>query len=215
MDMYKDYTKKRFTEDKNRTLVWQEISKHIQRYIKKEFNVLDLGSGYCDFINQIHARKKYALDKYINPKKYSFKEIITIFGDSSLMNKKIKINSLDVIFASNFFEHLTDQELEKYMNVIKNKLKINGLLIIIQPNYRLCPKTYFDDYTHVKAWDDTSLVQYLKGKKFLILKNKPRFLPFSLKSKLPKAKFLIWSYLRSPIKPFAKQMLIIAKNVAK
>jgi len=175
MDMYKDYTKKRFTEDKNRTLVWQEISKHIQRYIKKEFNVLDLGSGYCDFINQIHARKKYALDKYINPKKYSFKEIITIFGDSSLMNKKIKINSLDVIFASNFFEH----------------------------------------YTHVKAWDDTSLVQYLKGKKFLILKNKPRFLPFSLKSKLPKAKFLIWSYLRSPIKPFAKQMLIIAKNVAK
>ncbi len=213
--MYKNYTKIRFSEDKNREIVWKEIVKYIQKYIKKDYNILDLGSGYCNFINLVVANKKYALDKYINPKNYVSKGIIPLFGNFSLMNKKIDNDSLDVVFTSNFFEHLNENEFQKYIKAIKDKLKKEGILIIIQPNYRLCYKNYFDDYTHLTIWSDKSIKDYLKKEGFYIIKSKPKFLPFSLKSKLPKIRPLIWLYLRFPIKPLAKQMLIIAKNVEK
>lgn len=207
-----NYDKVRFIWDKNRKKVWIEIARYLQRYIKRDSSILDLGSGYCDFINFIKAGKKYALDKCIDPNKFSSEEVIKIFGDFSLIKSKIKDNSLDVVFASNFFEHLKEEELDKCICLIKNKLKNGGLLMIIQPNYKLCYKNYFDDYTHTKAWTHISLCDYLKKNNFLIRFIKPRFLPFSMKSKLPKTRLLIRLYLKSPIKPFASQMLIIAKN---
>lgn len=209
---YKDYQKTRFNFDKNRIIVWKEITKYLQKYICKDSAVLDLGSGYCDFINSITARKKYALDKYINPKIYAFQEVEGLFGDYSLMNKKIKDDSLDIVFASNFLEHLNQEDTEKCINMIYKKLKINGLFIIIQPNYKFSYKDYFDDYTHITTWSDIGLKDYLISKNFQICLCKPRFLPFSMKSKIPKNKLLIRIYLKSPVKPFAKQMLIITKK---
>lgn len=207
-----NYEKTRFVWDKNRRKVWIEIARYLQRYIKKDSNILDMGSGYCDFINFIKAKKKYALDKCIDPNKFASQEVITIFGDFSLIKDKIKDNSLDVVFASNFFEHLKEEELEKCINLLKKKMKEKGRLIIIQPNFRLCYKNYFDDYTHTKAWTDISLRDYLKSKNFAIHIVKPKFLPFSMKSMLPKIRFLVRLYLNCPIKPFASQMLIVCSN---
>ena len=39
----------------------------------------------------------------------------------------------------------------------------------------------------------------------------PRFLPFSLKSRLPKSPYLVRLYLRLPLRPLAKQMLVVAR----
>jgi ubiquinone/menaquinone biosynthesis C-methylase UbiE len=212
MISYENYEKKRFVWDKDRIIVWGEITKYLQKYIKKNSSILDLGSGYCDFINSISARKKYALDNYFNPKEYASREVTSILGDFSLMKKRFKNNSLDIVFASNFFEHLTEKKLERCINLIKKKLKETGILIVIQPNYRLCRKHYFEDYTHMKAWTEISFTRYLRNKGFSIKECIPGFIPFSMKSKLPKNKFLIRIYLRSPIKPFAAQMLIIARK---
>lgn len=213
--MYGYYKKTRFVFNRYRKAVWKEIAKYIQRYIPESSVILDLGSGYCDFINSISGAEKYALDKYINPEDYASEKVVKLFGDVRLMNKKIKNESLDVVFASNFLEHLNEKDLEEYIESVHKKLKKNGLLIIIQPNYRFCYKNYFDDYTHIREWSDISLRDYLKTKGFAILKCEPRFLPFSMKSKLPKNRILIRMYLKSPIKPFAKQMLIIAKKQPK
>jgi len=48
---------------------------------------------------------------------------------------------------------------------------------------------------------------------FDIIKIIPKFLPFSAESKVPKASFLIKLYLLSPWKPFAGQMLFVAKKI--
>ncbi|KKT25430.1 methyltransferase domain-containing protein [Candidatus Pacearchaeota archaeon] len=209
---YQNYSKVRFKFRRDRNIVWQEIVLYLSRFIKRDSTILDLGSGYCDFINLVNAKKKFALDKYIDPNKFASNEVIKIKGDYKNMSKKIENNSLDVIFASNFFEHLSDFDLENYVKIIKTKLKPLGLLILLQPNFKYAYKEYFDDYTHVKAWSDVSLPDFIKTKGFGILKVSPKFIPFSLKSRLPKNRFLIRMYLRSPIKPFGKQMLVIARK---
>ncbi len=209
---YKGYSKTRFNENTDRKIVWGEIARFVQRYIKPDSTVLELGSGYCDFINSIKARKKYALDKYIRPQNYALDNVETLFGDYRQAERRIKNNSLDVIFASNFLEHLERKELEKYIELAKNKLRKDGKLILLQPNYRLAYKEYFDDYTHVTAWSDTSLKDYLSAKGFNVTLCMPSFLPFSMKSSIPKHKLLVRAYLNSPIKPFAKQMLIVARK---
>jgi SAM-dependent methyltransferase len=210
---YHNYSKIRFKQNKSRDIVWQEIAKYLQKkFIPAISIILDLGSGYCDFINNIRAKKKYALDKFINPEKFASNETIPIFGDFNLADKIIEDCSLDIILASNFFEHLDEAELERYIKMILSKLKNGGKLIIIQPNYFLCYKNYFDDYTHIKAWSHISLPDFLKSRGFYIDLTKPRFLPFSIKSNLPKYKLLIRAYLNSPIKPFAGQMLVIARK---
>ncbi len=211
--MYESYEKTRFNFSRHRKIVWEEIARYLQKDIPQNSIILDLGSGYCDFINSISGAKKYALDKYIDPEDYALEKVIKLFGDVRLMNKKIKNESLDVVFASNFLEHLNEKNLEEYMTAIQKKLKKNGLFIIIQPNYRFCYKNYFDDYTHVREWSDISLKDYLKTMGFSILKCEAKFLPFSMKSKFPKNRVLVRMYLRSPVRPFAGQMLVIAKKI--
>lgn len=216
MANYNNYQSTRFKFNNKRRIAWQEISKYLQRYIPKDSTIVDLGSGYCDFINEIKAKNKIAVDAYINPKNYCNQDIKALFCDYKRLNKELKNDSVDIFFLSNFLEHLSLEQAIEYIKIIKNKLKASGKIIIMQPNYKYCFRSYFDDYTHIKAWSDESLRDFLKSNGFRITKLKPKFLPFSVKSKLPASKILIKLYLHSPLKPFGKQMLIIAelnKNV--
>jgi ubiquinone/menaquinone biosynthesis C-methylase UbiE len=117
-----------------------------------------------------------------------------------------------VVFASNFFEHLTSIDLDKTLIEIKRILKNNGRLIIIQPNYKYYKRNYFDDPTHKQIFTDISLAGYLERNGFVIEKREPRFMPATLKSRLPKTPFLVKIYLRSPVRPLACQFLIVARN---
>jgi len=210
--LYGNYDRTRFSYTLSRTLVWIEISRYLQKYINKKSKIVDLGSGYCDFINKIKGSKKYAFDKYIDPSKFISNEVEPIFGDFRLLDKKIKNGSIDVFFASNFFEHLNDVEMEKCISLIIKKLRIGGILIALQPNYKLCYSSYFDDFTHVKAWSHISLRDFLNSRGLRVIKEDQRFLPLSMKSRIPKHRLLVRLYLNMPFKPFAKQMLIIARK---
>lgn len=48
-----------------RSRVWRAICEYLQPLVPAEATVMDVGAGYCDFINQIRAREKYAVD--LNP----------------------------------------------------------------------------------------------------------------------------------------------------
>jgi SAM-dependent methyltransferase len=58
----KHYHETRFKFDVGRVKVWRAITEYLQPYVGLNKTVLDLGSGYGDFINLINAKKKYALD---------------------------------------------------------------------------------------------------------------------------------------------------------
>ena len=209
---YDNYTSTRFRFDPKRRMVWEEISKYLRKWINPEGFVIELGSGYCDWINCIKARRKIAIDKFINPKDFCRKSVEPIFGDLKEI-KKIENDSVDVFLASNFFEHLTLKECEECLRLVKEKLKIGGKIIIIQPNYRYAYKNYFDDYTHLSVWSHESLKDFINANGLRVIRIYPKFLPLTMKSKFPRTRFLIRSYLKSPIKPMAGQMLVIARKM--
>lgn len=209
---YRNYFKTRFTFDKKRDIVWKCITKYLQKYVNQNSRVLDVGAGYCTFINNIRAKEKHALDIFESLRSYADKDVRVHIRPSTGM-KGIKSGYFDVVFASNFFEHLKREEAYATLNEILRVLKKNGRLIIIQPNFKYAYRNYFDDYTHEMIYSDTSMCDMLKSFKLEIEKCIPRFLPHSIKSRWPKTRLLTTAYLLSPIKPFAKQMLIIARKV--
>jgi ubiquinone/menaquinone biosynthesis C-methylase UbiE len=121
-------------------------------------------------------------------------------------------SSLDIVFASNLFEHLPLTDLELTLREVWRVLKPGGKLLVIQPNFRYCYRDYFDDYTHVMIYTDRSLADVIAAAGLEPVRVLPRFMPFSMKSRLPAAPPLVWLYLRSPVKPFAGQMLIVARK---
>ncbi|MDP2762982.1 MAG: class I SAM-dependent methyltransferase [Enterobacteriaceae bacterium] len=207
-----NYFKSRFVYDPSRDYVWKAIADYLQKYISLNSKVLDLGAGYCNFINNIKARNKVAVDINKEVKKYANSDVkIYICSCSNL--KIFKDDSFDVVFASNLFEHLTKPELKKTIKEIKRVLKNKGLLLLIQPNFRYAHKEYFDDYTHQTVFSHTSLPDFLHTHGFVCKKVIPKFIPFSMKSRLKSFSFLIKPYLHLPYKPFAKQMLVVAENI--
>ena len=84
-------------------------------------------------------------------------------------------------------------------------------MVIVQPNYFYAYREYFDDYTHVAVYSHVSLADFVAANGFEIVETKPRFLPLTIKSRLPVWPILIRLYLAMPIKPMGKQMLVRAR----
>lgn len=213
--MEKDpYYESRFVFDPTRKTVWGEIVRHHSKFIPEDSTVLDLGAGYCDFINLVSAKRKIAADSSPELSRFAaegVEKINAVAWDLS----KLSDGSVDVIHASNLFEHFTDEELAKMMGEVKRVLKSGGKLILMQPNYRLAYKTYFDDPTHKKVFSDAALESFLVSHGMNIILKKPRFLPFSLRSRpslIPVHPLIIRAYINSPWKPFAGQMLFVAEK---
>jgi ubiquinone/menaquinone biosynthesis C-methylase UbiE len=204
-----NYYETRYTFDADRTKVWRAICQYLQKYIKNGDTVLELGCGYADFINQIRAKRKIAIDINISSKKHCNKDVEFILS-SVTSQLSIEEESINAVFASNLLEHLSIEEVKTLLLKIRNMLNYGGRLIIIQPNYKYSYKDYWDDYTHITPFTHISLTDLIGSSGFNIILTKKKFLPFTFKSIFPKSYLLTKIYLALPVKPFAKQMLIIA-----
>lgn len=210
------YKSGQYDPDPRRALVWGEIIRFLSPYIPQNSVVVDLGAGYCDFINQVSASKKYAVDPSPELSNFATKDVVKINSPASDL-LAISSNTVDVVHASNLLEHFDDQELEKVMREIKRVLKTGGKLILIQPNYKLQPEHYFDDHTHKKIFNDVSLESFLVENGFKIILKMSRFLPQEVKNSpsfIPRSilPLIIRAYLQSPFKPLAGQMLFVAEK---
>lgn len=203
-----NYYQSRFTYDPDRKKVWRAINEYLQRYIGFSDTILDLGTGYGDFINGVKAKKKYALDIGSNVKDYINKEVTFIQGPSHDLNA-VPLHSLDVVFSSNLLEHLDSNELDMTFKALIKRMKKNSKLILIGPNFKYAYKDYFDDYTHKTIYTHISLVDVMKGYGMEPIKIIPKFLPLTMHSYLPKSYIMTKAYLHAPISPFGKQMLLI------
>jgi SAM-dependent methyltransferase len=206
-----DYFSKRLPYDPYRDTVWWEIVRFLRVYIPRDGVVLEVGAAYCHFINHVTCRERHALDVSPIVKDYAAKGVIVHTGSVTRMNQ-FDDNSLDLVFASNVFEHLDDREFEDAAREIRRVLKPSGRLILLQPNFRYAYRDYFDDYTHKKIFNDVGMSGHLEHVGFAVERVLPRFCPFSLsKSPFKVPGFLVRLYLNSPIRPFSKQMLVIAR----
>jgi hypothetical protein len=119
-----------------------------------------------------------------------------------------------VVFASNFLEHLEWDAIDRCVAGAWRVLRPGGRLLLVQPNFRLQPGAYFDDYTHRTIFTDRSLSDYLAVQGFEIEHVEARFLPLTLRSRLSWGHKLVPLYLRLPYRPLAGQMLVVARRPA-
>jgi len=211
------YYKSRYTPNPDRAVVWREIVRFLEPYLSNAKAVLDLGAGYCDFINLVRSPVRIAVD--ISPELTRFAEpgVRTIRAFTSELSE-VADASLDIVFSSNVLEHLTDVQLVGTMEEIKRVLKPGGMFITMQPNFRYAYKVYFDDPTHKQVFSHVGLEAFLVSHDFDIVKKMPKYLPVSMDSRpglIPISGLLVRLYLHSPWKPFAGQMLFIARKQQK
>jgi SAM-dependent methyltransferase len=204
------YFSSRYSWDSGRNRVWQAIGGYLQRWIPLHGAVLDLGAGYCAFINNIRASEKQALDIYPGFTRYANSEVKTHVGTCTDLSR-FESKHFDVVFASNLLEHLTRDAAQDVLREARRILKPEGCLILVQPNFYYAYRNYFDDPTHLQIYTHLGLAEFLITHGYRVEKMEPRFVPFSFKSHWPTWGWLAVLYLRLPFRPFAKQMMFVAR----
>lgn len=211
----KKYYQDRFNQEENsdRHIVWKTLcGVWLQKYIKKTDCVIDFGAGYCEFLNNINCAEKIAVDINPDTKKRAKNKIVVLQTDVLSISSKWN-NRVNVVFISNFLEHLqTKEEVIRVLEKAYKLLKKEGKVIILQPNIDLVKQSYWNFIDHSIALNSKSLTEALKITGFQIIEFIERFLPYTSKSRLPKVSFLIKLYLKLPswIRPFAGQSFVVA-----
>ena len=205
------YHDSRLSHDVRRDTVWQALwLYYFRKIVPADGCVLDLGCGYGEFINNVAARRRIGLDMWDGIKSHLAPGVEPIVSSVTDLGA-IEDDSVDFAFASNLFEHISQDALVAVLAQLRAKLTERGTLTMLQPNYRYAFREYFDDYTHVAIYSHISLADFLVANGWEVLDVKPRFLPLTVKSRLPVSQWLIRLYLALPFKPMGKQMLLRAR----
>ena len=208
-----DYHQVRFPFDPRRAAVWRAIARYLQTWVNPEQPLLELGAGYGEFTRAIHASEKWALEQnsaLVNHWEPCVQSVI----QSVLDPWPIPDATLGTVFASNFFEHFTLEQGAEILTQAMQKLRPGGRVICVQPNFRLEPRRYFDDYTHRTAYTDQGFRDFLTALGWNVIHAEPRFMPFTMKSRMPTAEWLVDLYLTLPIRPLAGQFMVVAEKPA-
>lgn len=198
-----------------RNRVWRVLLEDFfQPQIPADATVLDLGCGYGEFINNVHCRLKFGMDLNPTTIKVLDPNVHFLQQDCSA-TWKLEKESLDVVFTSNFFEHLPDKAaLGATLDQARRCLRPGGKLIAMGPNIKFLPGEYWDFWDHYLPLTETSMEEGLKVHGFEVLKCVDRFLPYTMARGIQYPLCFLRLYLRvSPAwRLFGKQFLLIARK---
>lgn len=203
-------------ERASKARLWQVLCQSFfSRYVPTDGTVVDLGAGYCDFINHVRAARRVAIDK--NPDTRAAAEAGVEVHEVALaaLGDVVEDGSVDLAFASNVFEHLASpDELLRVLAVVHRALKPNGKLVIMQPNVRFVGAAFWDFFDHRLPLTEKGMSEALGVSGFRVTEVRARFLPYTTKSRLPQWSSLVRLYLALPLaqRVFGKQMLLVAER---
>jgi SAM-dependent methyltransferase len=193
--------------------MWEVLCEgFFQRYVRASDRVMDLGAGTCEFINAIRCAQKLAVDLNPDCARFAIDARVVRAMGSAL---PVANGSMDVVFCSNFFEHLPDKgAVLSTLRECRRVLAPAGRVIILQPNIRYLPGRYWDYFDHHTPLSHLSMIEALALSGFAAKDVIPRFLPYTVKdSRVPRSAALLRTYLRlPPLWPLiGRQMLIVAE----
>jgi SAM-dependent methyltransferase len=200
-----------------RTAVWKILcSRVFSRFISADACVLDVGSGWGEFINNVAAAEKLAMD--LNPDAGSrLSQGIRFLNQDCSRPWELAAATLDVVFTSNFLEHLPEKAgIERVVAEAYRCLREGGLLICMGPNIRYVPGKYWDFFDHHLPLTELSVAEVLQLNGFTIERSTPRFLPYSMSAGRTPPLILVKAYLRLPwLWPLlGRQFLVVGRKRA-
>lgn len=178
--------------------IWRTLCRHFfAKRINANWKIADIACGYCEFINNITAAEKYAVDLNPDTKNFVGKDVKFVNGTLADLAQTIVENYLDAIFISNFLEHLDSKdEIFQLFAEAKKLLKPNGKILILQPNIKYVKGAYWDFFDHKTPLTDQALIELATMLNMNVEECIPKFLPYTTKSKVPQSPWLIWAYLK-------------------
>ncbi|MBI3945627.1 MAG: class I SAM-dependent methyltransferase [Armatimonadetes bacterium] len=179
--------------------IWKVLChSFFQRYVPETGTVVDLGAGSCEFINQIRAARRIAVDTNPQTRQRATPGVEVCDADIRTLDGLPRAFA-DVVFASNVLEHLpTKADLMAALRAAHAVLRPGGALLVMGPNIRFASREYWDFLDHHIALSDRSLREALEMAGFTVRELRPRFLPLSRLSRLPQHPFLVRLYLLCP-----------------
>jgi len=216
-DILRDEYQMRFSKNERyRNKVWKILcSEYFSKFVHTEANVLDLGCGWGEFINNVRASKRIAMDLNHAAADHLAQDVEFLLQDCS-QRWEIQSESLDVVFTSNYLEHLPDKShIESAVSEAFRCLKNDGLIICLGPNIKLVNGKYWDFWDHFTPITELSLSELLQLRGFTIKLCSPCFLPYSMSTGWKPPLALVSLYLKLPFmwRFFGKQFLVIGKKI--
>jgi SAM-dependent methyltransferase len=195
--------------------IWRVLCKDFfQERVGEGKVVVDLACGFGEFINNVNATKKIAVD--LNPDAPQFLNAdVEYHAERADAMLSLESETVDVVFTSNFLEHLkTKEECDKVFAEVKRVLKPGGSFIIMGPNIRYLAAEYWDFYDHYLPLSHLSLEEGLAQAGYRIVEIIPRFLPYTTRSALPQHPQLVRLYVKVPLlwRVLGKQFLVVARK---
>lgn len=199
-----------------RTQVWRVLAPYFGQWFPAGGTVLDLGAGYCEFINNANAGVRYAMD--LNPDIYKRAEQgVTVLQRDCSDHWPLADQELDAVFTSNFLEHLPNKS--AVSTVLANAfrcLKPGGRFIAMGPNIKCVPGSYWDFFDHYVELTELSLAEALSNCGYEIERAVARFLPYTMSRGREYPVWALRLYLAMPVvwPLFGKQFLVIGRKTA-
>lgn len=212
-----DLYKIRFQEAElpRKNAIWKILCKdYFQSYINTDDTVLDMACGYGEFINNIEAGQKLAVDLNSDAKSFLEPDVEFHLKSASKLGE-LGHGKVDRVFTSNFLEHLPNKEVfNEVLEQIRLVLKPGGKFIIMGPNLRYLPGEYWDFYDHHLGLTHLSLSEALQLKGFKVETCIDKFLPYTTQGALPTHPALVKIYLKVPLvwKILGKQFFVVARK---
>lgn len=208
----------RFKEaDREKKLeIWREICRgYLQRKIGQNQTILDLASGYGEFSHNIVAARKIAVDLNPDAKRMLPSDVEFHNVSATEFSSSVGKGVVDVVFTSNFLEHLpTKSDLDEVFGEVLKVLKPGGRFLILGPNIKYLATEYWDFYDHYLPLSHMSVEEGLVQSGFEVREIIPKFLPYSTRSALPQAPVFVAAYMRVPLawSILGKQFLITGRK---
>ena len=210
----------RFSDDERdaKSRLWRVLCHaFFSKYSSPDATVLDLGAGYCDWVNNVTAARRIAVDLNPDVKRFAHPDVEVHLLPFDRLGDVVADDSIDLAFASNVFEHLRGPDaLLEVLLAVRTALKPGGSLMVMQPNVAKVAGHFWDFFDHTLPLTEKGMAEAMTVAGLEVVECRAGFLPYTTKSRLPQWPWIVRAYLALPPAQWVlgRQMLVVARKTA-
>ena len=165
-----------------------------------------------EFINRVAVPRRYGIDLNADAARHLDDDVVLLY-QTAADPWPLPDGSLDLVFTSNFLEHLPSRDaVLAALGEAFRCLRPGARIVCLGPDIRYAKGRYWNFFDHVIPLTAPSLCEALEMAGFRPQRVIDRFLPYTLAGRRPPPAFAIRAYLR--LRPawrvLGRQFLVVA-----